>query len=225
MTTVWMTARGAGLSALVLLTVSTCIGALASCRWTPETRVVLQYVHRAAASLGLGVLVLHIAMILADSYAHVGVSGAIVPFTSSYRATWVGIGTLAAYCFVFVGALGFARGRIAGSERGVKIWRRLHGAAYGGWVLAIVHGFTSGTDSSITWVRMLYLLSALAVLAAAATRMSAVGHRAPYAVPNAASSRAPNTGLPTTGPLTTGPLTTGLPGTGQRTDTRQGVAR
>ena len=53
-------------------------------RGTAANRVVVQYVHRVTASLGLGVLVLHITTILADSYAHVGWRGAIVPFT---RAT------------------------------------------------------------------------------------------------------------------------------------------
>src|SRR6202012_2144991 len=107
-------------------------------------RVIVQYLHRVTATLGIGLLALHIGTILADSYAHVGVTGAIVPFTSSYRATWVGLGTLAAYCLVLVSALGFARGRLAGSARATAVWRGLHCAAYGGWALAVVHGFTSG---------------------------------------------------------------------------------
>jgi hypothetical protein len=154
--TIWLTARGAGLSALLLLSITVAAGAVAG-RFRPSARVVLQYVHRASAVLGLGVLVLHVATILADSYAHVGVIGAIVPFTSSYRATWIGFGTIAAYSILFVSALGFARGRMAGSERGAALWRRLHMASYAGWGIAIMHGFFSGTDSSTGWVRVLYL--------------------------------------------------------------------
>ena len=214
--TIWMTARGAGLSALVLLTVSTCVGALTSGRGKPATRVVLQYVHRTAASLGLGVLVLHVGMILADSYAQVGVTGAIVPFTSTYRATWVGLGTLAAYSFLFVSALGYARGRIAGSQRGVAIWRKLHCAAYGGWALAVVHGFKSGTDSSVTWVRMLYVFSVLSVLAAAAFRVSAIGHRALRPAP---TLRALTAGTTNARP------TTARPTSARPTETRQAVTR
>jgi sulfoxide reductase heme-binding subunit YedZ len=163
--TIWMTARGAGLSALILLTLSTGLGALASRRSavSASNRVVLQYMHRTAGALGIGVLIVHIATILADSYAHVGVSGAIVPFTSSYRATWVGLGSLAAYCLVLVSAIGFARGRLAGSPLGARLWRSIHAFAYGAWALAIGHGFMSGTDSSVTWVRVLYVACLVSV--------------------------------------------------------------
>jgi len=169
---VWLTARGAGLSALILLTVSTALGALVSRRGRPGARYVAQYVHRTCAGLGLGVLVLHVATILADSYAHVGVSGALVPFTSSYRATAIALGTIAAYLFLAVAAVGLARGRMAASERAVRAWRGIHALAYAGWALALVHGFTAGTDSDVGWVRLIYLGCLVAVGGAVATRLS-----------------------------------------------------
>jgi hypothetical protein len=179
--TVWMTARGAGLSALVLLTLSTCLGALASrggkAGATAGRRVVLQYMHRSAGALGIGVLTLHIATILGDSFAHVGVIGAVVPFTSSYRGTWVGLGTLAAYSLVLVSAIGFARGRLANSATGAKVWRSIHAFAYGAWGLAIVHGFESGTDSGVTWVRVLYLACLLSVLGCVCARLAGLAGR------------------------------------------------
>ncbi len=176
--TVWYTARGAGLSALVLLTVSTVLGAIASGRGRAGARVVLQYVHRVAAALGIGVLVLHIATILADSYANVGVTGAIVPFTSGYRATWVGLGTLSAYALLAVSAIGFARGRMSSSVGAAKIWRTIHCFAYGAWALAIVHGFATGTDSGLLWVRALYATCGLSVVGALAFRFSQPVRRA-----------------------------------------------
>jgi hypothetical protein len=56
--TIWHIARGAGLSAVVLLTVATCLGALVSARLPgrPGTRVVMQYMHRAVATMALAVL-------------------------------------------------------------------------------------------------------------------------------------------------------------------------
>jgi hypothetical protein len=177
MTNVWLTARGAGLAALVLLTLATCIGALGSGRGRPGTRVILQHVHRVAGSLGLGVIILHVATIVADRFAHVGVTGAIVPFTAGYRATWVGLGTIAAYVFLGVAALGFARGRMATSARGATVWRALHGLAYAGWGLAMVHGYNSGTDTSVGWVRLLYILCGGAVLGSVVARLA--GSRRP----------------------------------------------
>jgi sulfoxide reductase heme-binding subunit YedZ len=169
---VWLTARGAGLSALILLTISTALGALVSVRGRAAGRYVGQYVHRVCAGLGLGVLGLHVATILADSYAHVGVSGALVPFTSGYRATAVGLGTIAAYLFVAVAVLGMARGRLAASAAGARSWRAVHSLAYAGWAVAVVHGFTAGTDSGVGWVRALYLACIAAVAGALVARLT-----------------------------------------------------
>jgi hypothetical protein len=175
---VWFTARGAGLSALVLLTLSTCIGTLvsrhgaASPNRKPARRYLMQYLHRAAAGLGLTVLALHIGTILADSYSNVGWRGALIPFTSGYRPTAVALGSLAAYTFVGVAVLGLARGRMAATPRGARVWRGLHGLAYVGWVGAILHGFTSGTDSSIGWVRLLYVACIAAVVTSVGIRLA-----------------------------------------------------
>lgn len=171
--TIWLFARGAGLAALVLLTVATALGALVSGGGSarPGARVVAQYAHRVTASLGLAVLGLHLTLILADSFAHVGWVAALVPFTSQYRPLWVGLGSLAAYTFLLVAATGFARGRMAGSARGAAVWRTIHGGAYAGWAMALLHGVRAGTDSGQGWVRMLYLACLLAVLGSAATRL------------------------------------------------------
>src|SRR6202000_1898422 len=76
--TLWFTARGAGLSALLLLSISTALGALMTGRTDAAGRVVWHYVHRITASLGLAVLALHITTILADPFAHVGWKGALI---------------------------------------------------------------------------------------------------------------------------------------------------
>lgn len=175
--TVWYIARGAGLAALVLLTLSTALGAFVSRHGpsgphpNPARRYLVQYLHRAFAGLGLATLGLHIGAILADSFAKVGWVGALVPFASGYRATAVALGTLAVYTFVGVAVLGLARGRIATSPRGARIWRGLHGLAYVGWGLAMLHGFTAGTDRSVGWVGHLYQLCLITVLGSVAARL------------------------------------------------------
>jgi predicted ferric reductase len=174
----WFTARGAGLSALVLLSLSTSLGALVSRHGNPTRRYLIQYLHRACAGLGLAVLVLHVSTIIADTYANVGWSGALIPFTAGYRPTWVALGSLAAYTFIAVTVLGLARGRMAASPRAAKTWRALHSLAYVGWVSAILHGFTSGTDSSVGWVRALYVGCVVAVLGSIAFRIAQARRRA-----------------------------------------------
>jgi hypothetical protein len=157
--TIWYIARGAGLSALVLLTLSLCVGAVISGRVHARAgaRTVAQYVHRWLACMGLAVLGVHITAILADSFAHVGWLHAIIPFTSQYRPLWVGLGTLALYAYLLVAFSGFLRGRLAASPTGARIWRGLHGSAYVAWALSMLHGLRAGTDSGVGWVRWIYL--------------------------------------------------------------------
>jgi len=173
----WYTARGAGLAALILLSLTTVLGTLAARdgltarTGNPAVRYVMQYVHRACAGLGLTVLALHIGTILADSYANVGLRGALIPFASGYRPTPVALGTLAVYTLLLAAVFGLARGRLANSPRGARVWRRVHALAYLGWGVAIWHGFFSGTDSGLGWVRLLYVICLAGVLGAVATRL------------------------------------------------------
>jgi hypothetical protein len=167
--TLWYTARGAGLSALLLLSISTALGALMTGRGKAADRVVWHYVHRITASLGLAVLAIHITTILADPFAHVGWRGAVIPFTAGYRPTWVGLGTIAVYTFLLVAAVGFARAKFA--ETKPALWRQLHSLAYLGWGMAMWHGFLSGSDSDVTWVRALYVICGAGVLTAVAVRL------------------------------------------------------
>jgi predicted ferric reductase len=176
--TLWYTARGAGLAALIVLTLSTSLGALASVKvQSAATRVVTQYTHRAAAGLGLGLIMLHVTTILADPKAGVGVYGALVPFASAYRPNAVALGSIAAYTLLLVVALGLARGRLAGSARGARAWRYVHTLAYGAWGLAMLHGFYAGTDAGLRWARTLWVLCLLAVLASVTVRLSGQARR------------------------------------------------
>lgn len=176
--TLWYTARGAGLAALVVLTLSTSLGALTSVKIrSAAARVVVQYTHRAAGALGLGLIVMHVSTILGDAKAGVGWYGALVPFASSYRPNAVALGSIAAYLVIAVSAFGLARGRLAASARGAAIWRYVHTLAYGAWGLAMLHGLNAGSDASLPWVRTLWVLCLLTVLGSVAVRLGGQARR------------------------------------------------
>jgi len=176
--TLWYTARGAGLAALVALSAATALGALVSMPSRNRARrVAVQYAHRSAAVLGLALLAVHITAILADAKAHVGILGALIPFQSSYRPGSVAFGSVAAYVFLAVSALGLSRGRLAGSPQAIRVWRGLHALAYLGWAAAILHGFRSGTDIGTGWVDALFLICLVGVLAAITARLVSVARR------------------------------------------------
>jgi len=194
----WYTARGAGLAALVLLSLSTCLGALVS-RQPAEARATLaggrylvQYLHRTLAGLGLVVLFVHVGTIVADSYAHVRLTGAIIPFASGYRSGWVALGTIAAYLLVGVAIHGLARGRLASSARGARTWRGVHLLAYAGWVAAVVHGLDAGSDIGVGWVRLIFIACVTAVVASVTVRLGGVLQRAPSATAKPAARPVPS---------------------------------
>jgi hypothetical protein len=149
---IWYLARGAGITAFVAFSVTTGAGAfVARRRGNFERRVVVQYIHRAAALCGLALLAVHIVLLLADSYAGVGWKGALLPFASGYRPWQITLGLLAMYLIVTISVTGIMRARFASSERAVRWWRAIHISSYAAWTMSAVHFLSSGTDSGTWW--------------------------------------------------------------------------
>ena len=171
--TLWFTARGAGLSALIALSLAVGFGAIGSMRMrSVSTRVIVQYLHRTAAVLGLGLIFVHVTSLILDSKAHVGLAGALVPFASQYRPNSIALGSIAMYALLLVAAVGAARGRMAGSRLGVLTWRTLHALAYPTWAIAVLHSVLSGTDRSQPWVVILDMVCVAFVVIAVSLRFS-----------------------------------------------------
>lgn len=170
--TLWYLARAAGLSALVALSVATALGALGSARTTAlGGRVVVQYMHRSAALLGVLLLVWHIAALVLDAKSGISLASVAIPFTSAYRPLAVGLGTIAAYLLVLVAVTGAARGRMTRSPRAVRLWRGMHLSSYALWAISVTHGFLAGNDAGLAWVRMLDLTMIAMVGCAVAMRL------------------------------------------------------
>jgi predicted ferric reductase len=161
---IWDLARGAGIAGFLMLSLATSAGAITARHSANlERRVVMQYVHRASAFAGIILLILHVGMILADSYARVGWVGALVPFAAAYRPAAVALGVLGMYLLVAVAVTGMLRVRFASSARGAQIWRRIHLAAYAAWASAAWHFLSVGTDSGRWWGRAA-LLAGMAIV-------------------------------------------------------------
>jgi hypothetical protein len=174
----WYLARGAGITAFAALSVATGVGAFSARRGSRpsaaqfERRVVWQYVHRAAALTGVGMLLIHIATLLADSYAHVGWIGTLIPFTSGYRPLAVTLGLLSMYALVAVTVTGILRSRFAGSQQTSRWWRRIHLLSYAAWALSALHFLTSGSDAGTWWARSVLLAGSAIVLAGGIARLA-----------------------------------------------------
>lgn len=175
--TLWYVARAAGLVALAALTLATALGAFASIREpgngpaTLRWRFALQYVHRAAAGTGLLLLVAHIGALVLDSSSGVDLRAVVVPFTASYRPFAVGLGSFALLATVVTAVVGAARGRLATSVRGARLWRGVHLTSYAAWAMAMIHGFLAGTDRTWAPISLAYVIALLTVAISVSCRV------------------------------------------------------
>jgi len=165
----WYLTRGSGAVALVLLTVSVVLGIggslrLSSARWP---RFALDTVHRDVSLLVITVLAIHIVTSVLDSFAPISLVAAVVPFSSSYRPLWLGLGALAFDLLLAVAITSLVRRRL-----GYQTWRAVHWLAYASWPIAVLHGLGTGSDTKIWWMLLLTAACVAAVAIAVCSRIA-----------------------------------------------------
>ena len=113
-------------------------------------------IHEYVSLLGLAFAMFHALVILGDQYINFTLLQLLVPFsTVDYRPFWVGVGQVGFYVWVIVAVSFYVRPVI-----GQKFWRFLHYASFGMYLMGILHGIFSGTDTSLAWAQNYYWVSA-----------------------------------------------------------------
>jgi hypothetical protein len=176
----WYLTRGTGMVSLVLLTLTVALGVAevaryASPRWP---RFVLAAIHKNASLLAVSFLAIHILTAVADSFAPIHLVDIFIPFVGSYRAIWLGLGTVAFDLLIALVITSLARERI-----GYRAWRVVHWAAYACWPVALMHGLGTGSDTRVRWAAFVNVACIVMVVAAvwwriASTRTVTVARRA-----------------------------------------------
>ncbi|MBB6673851.1 ferric reductase-like transmembrane domain-containing protein [Cohnella nanjingensis] len=167
--TVWTTTRAAGLTAYLLLFVSTVGGILTSMRLVrPERRAALLMLHQSAGWFGLLFGLLHGLVLIYDSYVGYSLYELAVPFAARDHRFLIGIGTLACYSSLLLVLSSDLAKRI-----GKRAWRAIHYLAFPGYFLALLHGFALGTDTRDGWVQGMYVATGLATLVLCGYRFAA----------------------------------------------------
>jgi hypothetical protein len=166
----WYATRATGVISLILLTASVVLGIVVQVRAASERwpRLVTLGVHRNLSLLVVAFLALHIGTAVIDSYAPVGWLSLVVPFASSYRPLWLGLGTVAFDLLLAVIITSVLRPRIS-----VRMWRAVHWAAYACWPAAVLHGLGTGSDPRQPVVLGLTVACVAAVLGAGTWRLAA----------------------------------------------------
>jgi hypothetical protein len=187
----WDIARAGGMVAYVLLTASVSIGLIVSLKWrSPKwTRFVTTELHRFVTLLALIFTGIHTLAVAVDPFIQFTPAEVLVPFLSHYRPLWVALGIVGAYLAIAVYVSEWVRPLV-----GYAWWRRFHYLSFVAFIVALVHGLGTGSDSRAPWAIAMYAASA--VLVAALIALRALPARGQVANPLAA--------LVTTGALVLG---------------------
>lgn len=169
-TPLWYVTRATGLVAMVLLTVSMALGLLSSVGYQRPglPRFVTIGLHRNASLLALAFTAVHVITSVADTYAHIGVLDVFIPFVSSYRPLWLGLGAVASDLLIALTVTSLLRGRMS-----YRSWRAVHWTSYACWPVALVHGLGTGTDTPARWVLLITLACVAVVTALVSWRLAA----------------------------------------------------
>jgi predicted ferric reductase len=166
----WYTTRGAGAVTLILLTAVVVLGVLSALRVQSESwpRFLTTGLHRNLALMTLVFLSLHIVTAVVDPYTNLGWAAALIPFSSSYRTMWLGLGVISFELLVAIVVTSLVRVML-----GHRVWRAIHWLTYAAWPIGVVHGLGTGTDTWSAWMLAITAACVAAVGMAVALRLNA----------------------------------------------------
>jgi sulfoxide reductase heme-binding subunit YedZ len=172
----WYATRGAGVVSLLLLTAVVVMGILAVMRFQTAgwPRFLSSALHRNLALLSLVFLAIHDATAVVDPFTALGWNAILIPFVSSYRRLWLGLGLLACDLMLANVATSLLRRFI-----GPRIWRLVHWLTYAAWPFAVLHGIGTGSDTRFSWMLALNTLCIASVPLAIAFRLQSWFRKAP----------------------------------------------
>jgi sulfoxide reductase heme-binding subunit YedZ len=146
----WYAARAAGVVAYLLLSAVVVLGVTMAGkkklhRWP---RFAVEDVHRFGGILVGTFVAIHVVTIAIDAWLPFSVASIIVPFTSTYKPLWVGLGIVAAELLL---ALAITN-RLRNTRVSYRFWRRAHYLNFAVWAAATVHSLGRGTDRTTPWL-------------------------------------------------------------------------
>jgi sulfoxide reductase heme-binding subunit YedZ len=199
----WYATRATGVMALVLLTISVVLGIagvsrLESRRWP---RIITAGLHKNISLLVVAFVIIHVLTTVLDSFVSISPVAAIIPFASSYRTFWLGLGAIAFDLILALVATSLLRSRLS-----YRAWRGVHVLAYASWPIALWHGLGTGTDAKLSWLLAINGLCVIAVTGALVWRsqLMAAGTWRTVAVATAIALPIATTLLAIAGPLRPG---------------------
>jgi sulfoxide reductase heme-binding subunit YedZ len=180
----WNVIRAAGIGAYLMLWASVTWGLVATTsvfgKHVPKATSVA--LHQAFSTLGLLLLVTHLAVLLADSFMPFAWLDLVIPLHATYRPVGVAFGIGAMVLMAVVLLTSWFRKQIKPTW-----WRRFHALSVPAFSLALAHGFMTGTDSPRPTMFWFYLATTAILLFLVLLRAMTVGMRAVRRTPTPAA--------------------------------------
>ncbi len=164
----WWTIRASGFVAYAALTASMLFGLMISSRGLDggvQRKTVLE-LHQQWTLSAVVATVVHITATVVDDYAAIDTIGALVPLASETLRGPVALGTVAFWGLAVLAVSSWMRSRLS-----FAVWRVVHAAALGTFLVALAHGLLAGVDSQWTAVQVLYLSTGVVVFGSTVFRL------------------------------------------------------
>jgi len=177
-TAFWYASRATGIVALLLLTAVLVLGILVNRqgRLPGLPRFAVTDIHRNLSLLSVAFIAVHIVTAVLDTYVHIPLLSAVVPFASGYERLWLGLGAISVDLMAAMIVTSLLRGRL-----NRVVWKAVHLLAYASWPIAFAHSLGSSNDLQQGWLLGLSIACAAAVAAALAWRLAHAARQVPRA--------------------------------------------
>jgi sulfoxide reductase heme-binding subunit YedZ len=177
-TAFWYASRATGIVALLLLTIVLVlgIGVNRQGRLPGLPRFAVTDIHRNLSLLSVAFIAVHIVTAVLDTYVHIPLLSAVIPFASGYERLWLGLGAISLDLMLAMIVTSLVRGRL-----NRILWRAIHLLAYASWPIAFAHSIGSSQDLQQGWMLGLAVGCALAVAAAVTYRLAHAARQVPRA--------------------------------------------
>lgn len=156
----WYLSRASGFVAYLLLWGSVVWGLLLSSKIAKGAArpAALLDAHQFLSGVGLGFGFFHGLILMGDRYLAFPLAAVLVPFGSAYEPLLVAAGQIGLWLSALLIVTFYVRRWI-----GQKVWRWVHFSSFLAYWAVVVHAAALGTESSLPWVQLLYLITGGAV--------------------------------------------------------------
>ena len=177
-TAFWYASRATGIVALLLLTAVLVLGILVNRqgRLPGLPRFAVTDLHRNLSLLSVAFIVVHILTAVADTYVHIPLLSAVVPFASGYERLWLGLGAISLDLMAAMIVTSLLRGRL-----NRVVWKAVHLLAYASWPLAFGHSVAASKDLQQGWLLLLAFGCAVVAGVAVTWRLAHAARQVPRA--------------------------------------------